>query len=143
MEATSWDPSLATGDSSVDHQHQALFALFAELDEAGEARADEATIRAILDRLTEYIAVHFECEQDLMARTGYPESRIVEHRKEHDSLTQRTREMVLDFRTGELSSIQPLAAFLNEWLTHHIRELDFELTSHVLDHEASPHRDSV
>lgn len=131
MSNVSWDPSLETGDSIVDGQHQDLMALFNELKRAEEEGQGEVAVGGVLDRLSEYIMVHLEAERRLMTRTGLDPEEMRLHLVEHDHLTSRTREMILQYRAGELNSILPLAAFLREWFYGHIRTWDRALVAHV------------
>jgi hemerythrin len=131
MSDVSWDPSLETGDSIVDGQHRDLMVLFNELRRAEEDGQGEGAVGGVLDRLSEYIMVHLEAERRLMTRTDFDPDEMRLHLAEHDHLTARTREMILQYRAGELNSILPLAAFLREWFYGHIRTWDRALVAHV------------
>lgn len=130
MERRGWDGSLATGDERVDADHRRLFELFDGLLDVEEQQQDGHAIQAALEELTDYVAVHFAHEQDLMRHAGYPERGIAAHEAEHHKLTDRTREMVLEYRDGKLE-IEELVEFLGEWLTEHILQVDRLLIAHV------------
>lgn len=122
-----WDPSFETGDALVDEQHRAIHALFADLQSA-EDRPDE--VMRVLDRLTEYVSMHFATEEDLMERERYPRELIDAHVVEHRNLTDATREKVLAFRAGTLGGIGPLVEFLRQWLANHVHERDRDLVEY-------------
>jgi hemerythrin len=125
-----WDPALETGERTIDDQHMELMRLFNELDQA-ERQDGPEEVRRVLDALIDYTSVHFSMEEDLMRREHYPAEDLESHKAEHRDLTARTREMVLDYRTGQLASVEPLTAFLRDWLTHHIDERDRLLADHL------------
>ncbi len=125
-----WDSSLTTGEETIDAQHKMLVGMFAELERA-EAEDGPDAVREALDKLTDYTAVHFTMEQDLMSRERFPVDATEEHVHEHRALTERVRQMVLEYRTGQLSTIGPLVTFLGGWLTHHVGEMDRRLADHV------------
>lgn len=124
-----WDGSLDTGVRRIDEQHRGLVALFNELEHAEGTGPED--VRRVLDTLTDYVASHFAMEEDLMRREGYDADAVRRHVAEHHSLTARTREQVLAYRAGELDSVEPLVGFLQQWLTHHISEVDGLLAAHV------------
>jgi hemerythrin len=131
-----WDASLETGDDRIDGQHQKLLALFNELEHSG-GRHDSAEVQSVLERLIDYVSVHFTMEEDLMRRLEYPAEDAGRHVQEHRMLTKRTRDMVLDFRTGALSTVGPLVIFLRQWLTCHVDQEDRRLVEHVQRRQAS------
>ena len=131
MSAASLGSGLITGDPMVDDQHEALMEMFRELHRAVVEGHGGPAVDSILDRLSEYVMVHFEAERLLMLRTGFDTQAMNEHLAMHDDLTARTRELILRYRAGELTSIEPLAPFLQEWLSDHIRKTDQILVAHV------------
>lgn len=127
-----WDARLETGDEKVDEQHRTLVALFSELEDA-EVADGPAAVPQVLDRLTEYTSVHFAMEEDLMRKAAFPAAAVAEHLAEHRALKARVREQVLDYRTGSLTTIKPVVAFLREWLAHHVDQVDRRLVEHCRD----------
>lgn len=130
MQHVEWDPTLETGDSVVDEQHKALVDLFNELL-AAESTEDSVLVMRALETLTAYVAVHFACEEELMAEFGYPAEHRDTHVSEHRALTDRTREIVLGYRAGEVTNIGPIVEFLAGWLNQHVNGSDRELVTWV------------
>jgi hemerythrin-like metal-binding protein len=124
-----WDGSLDTGDQTIDAQHRAIVALCEHLTAAEKDGPDE--VRRVLDQLTEYVAVHFALEQDLMEREAYPAEDRAEHVAEHESMTRLTRQQVLDYRTGRLTSVAPMREWLDVWIRRHVVEMDGRLAEHI------------
>ncbi|HSK47590.1 MAG TPA: bacteriohemerythrin [Coriobacteriia bacterium] len=123
MPQIDWDPAMETGDPIVDDQHRGLFRLFNELLLA-EQDGDDSSVLQVLEKLTEYVIVHFSAEESLMLLHRYPERLSATHVAEHRRLTETTRELVLDYRTGTKTSVEPLVSFLQRWLADHIEQSD-------------------
>jgi hemerythrin len=128
---TPWDETLATGDELVDEHHRDLWALFRELAESEQHPESAERVPDVLERLTEYVIVHFAAEEALMEQTGYPPARTVTHIEEHRRLTSRTRELVVEYRAGRLESTLPIVEFLRDWLGDHIEHCDRRLVEHA------------
>jgi hemerythrin-like metal-binding protein len=116
-----WDESLETGDPLVDQQHRNIHSLV-DYVEAARDRPEE--LMRVLDRLMEHVECHFATEEALMERTGYVGKDAEEHIAEHRELTEGARDTVLQFRRGELNSMEPVVAFLRTWLSDHVHERD-------------------
>lgn len=127
-----WDPTLETGDPTVDSQHRHLVALFNTLMEAEGRKGDSRRlVEDTLGELSVYVATHFGSEEALMDSADVPADFVEMHKKQHRDLTEHTREFVLSYRRGEVDSIEPLVEFLREWLTGHIDEVDRLLIEHL------------
>lgn len=126
MQRVEWDPTMETGDATVDDQHRGLIELFNSLLEA-ETREGLQGVPAVLERLCEYAIVHFSAEEELMNRVGYPDESVSAHLLEHASLTEQTRDIVLKFRTGQITSATPVVEFLSGWLSQHISKCDRQM----------------
>ncbi len=132
MPHVEWDATLETGDAVVDAQHQKLIALFNQLI-AADVADDSKLVMQALEELTAYVAVHFTCEESLMAECEYPAERRSAHLAEHRDLTAKTRGIVLDYRSGKITSVQPIVGFLTDWLAEHINGSDRALVEWVTE----------
>jgi hemerythrin len=121
---------METGDRTVDGQHRGLVDLFNGLLDA-EQRQDERGISLVLEQLCEYVIVHFSAEEALMKRVSYPDEDVAAHLAEHQSLNNSTRDIVLEFRTGRLTSIVPVVEFLGTWLRGHIDQCDRKMVDYA------------
>ena len=117
-----WNPNLQMGEDEIDQQHQMLFQMIREL----EARmADKQYLQGVLDALQGmkiYAAVHFEFEEGLMVRGGYPE--LARHMGMHAEYLWEIGRFEDEVRlSGEWASVEVLQ-FLVEWLVGHIQKED-------------------
>jgi len=120
--AGSWDPSLETGNALIDRQHRELIALVDQLGAAENESRDE--VLRVLDHVMEYTLFHFVAEEDLMVRVDYPAVLQKQMIDQHQEFKSYGRLRVIEFRSGELTSVRPLRAFLDEWLKVHEFGLD-------------------
>lgn len=140
MAIIEWDPSLETGDATIDSQHKKLFSLVNTLRDACVQDCGDEVIGPILDELAAYVGTHFSEEQALMARARYPVAEIMSHTEAHVALTRRTEEIITKFRAGQLTTVLPLTEFLFEWLRTHIRHIDRRLVDHIKAGGTTPGR---
>jgi hemerythrin-like metal-binding protein len=125
------DASLLTGDAAVDEQHYELVALANRVAAAESEGRGVAEISSALEELAAYAASHFGSEERLMRSSAYPEEAAEAHRAEHRDLTKRTRDFVMSYRRGEMTSVRPILEFLGEWLSEHLANTDRKLVDHV------------
>jgi len=118
-----WTPDLLTGNAVVDSEHRELIALIDKLELAGSG-SDRVGPEEALDELSDYVFVHFQMEEKLMAREGYPADAVEAHIAEHRVLDSKTQELVQQYSDGTLTSVEPIVTFLYEWFQHHIAEVD-------------------
>lgn len=119
-----FDDSLRTEIDGVDEQHQTLIEIFNHLDDAYHAGRAQRDMGEILARLFQYTKIHFETEEDLMARYGYEASEA--HFAEHAQLVEQLRRFVIRFKRNEERISTEVLEFVSNWITHHIRESDLE-----------------
>ena len=123
--AVTWDASYETGDPAIDTQHRELLSIVAELETAETHLHDSHdAIMSVLGRVMDFALSHFLMEEELMVQVGYPSPAFEEMIEQHREFTAYSRLRVLEFRSGELTSVLPLQAFLAEWLTVHEFGLD-------------------
>ena len=123
-------PDMVTGNNLIDSEHRQLFAAVNDLMDAcsrGEGRAKiENTVRF----LTDYVAKHFQDEEDLQVRSKYPA--YPTHKVFHDGyrrqLSDTARELLQQGPTvkalGDLNRVVGV-------LVSHIRTEDKRLAKHV------------
>jgi hemerythrin len=129
MRYVSWSHALETGYAEVDDQHHALFALVNDLNAAALVSADSNQIEYLLRRILRYAAVHFATEEDLMARSSYPDA--TSHISIHAAFAEQVQTLERAYADGHGGSVLDLASFMQEWLDSHIRSVDRPLVGHL------------
>ena len=124
-----WSNSYSVGITSIDAQHQNLFAMGRELHTAMSNGQGKASLAKILDRLVQYTNVHFAHEERLMRLADYPE--LAEHTAEHALLAKKVTQFQKEFEAGRAVMTVQLLQFLKDWLHHHIKGSDQKYTPHL------------
>jgi hemerythrin-like metal-binding protein len=130
-----WTSDLATGNAVVDGEHRQLIALIDKLELVGNG-PDGKGVAGALEELTDYVFVHFQMEEKLMRREGYPTDAFEAHIAEHHQLDQATQKLVQEYSDGTLTTVEPIVTFLNEWLRHHIAQVDRAMAEYVRKNHA-------
>lgn len=113
----------------IDQQHQKLVQLINGLHNhmvAGDARE---IMTKVLDRVIEYTGFHFNTEEQLMQKYGYPESDA--HRHEHKSLVDTAVDLQQKLKSGHAHITMETMHFLQEWLHHHILGSDKKFAQYL------------
>jgi hemerythrin len=111
----------ATNVSAHDQEHQEIFRLVNALGDAVGA-GDRETVGKQLDALIAYVAQHFAAEEANFAKYGYPA--MAGHKAEHDKLVATCLDLQKKFHAGEAEITGDTAAFVVDWLTNHIPNID-------------------
>jgi len=117
-----WKSEYSVNVPSIDGQHQNLFRMAAELRDAVMAGTSEAAVAKTMDRLVQYIQVHFAYEERLMRVCDYPE--LAAHLAEHEALTRQVLRFQRDLRVRPQPIAIRLLKLLKSWLENHILKSD-------------------
>jgi hemerythrin-like metal-binding protein len=132
MTKIEWNVAYDTGIDRIDFQHQNLLGMLNATIVASESdpsfRAE--AVRLCLDQVVNYTGYHFETEEGLMEKAGYPD--IENHKKEHIALKLRVEKYVAVVEKGDISQIGEILEFLRNWLINHIGESDHTYIPYVL-----------
>jgi methyl-accepting chemotaxis protein len=124
-----WSDDLTVGDEGIDADHMILIALLNEAASRVAERADRAVLTAAIGRLLAYTVLHFEQEERVMERSGYPDR--IAHKAQHDALRQRAAALKQRLEAGEASVGDDLLALVREWLFEHIQRSDKRIGAHL------------
>jgi len=117
-----WDPELEVGDAVIDGQHRNLYRMIVDLDKC-MARGDfgQGVLNA-LNGMKDYARTHFDHEEALMERDGWPG--LAAHKALHSHFMEKTvlfgGDALID---SEWTSLDMLR-YLLHWLVEHIRVQD-------------------
>merc|ERR1711941_18556 len=114
-----WDETMSVGVEEIDIQHRQLILLVNESYEALQ-RHDEDKIPALLKKMKDYAAVHFEAEEAYMKRNNYPG--LEAHKLKHVRFKKDVEEF--QQKKHEKTNLSKLFVYLSRWLTRHIMDED-------------------
>jgi hemerythrin len=124
MELFTWTNDLTTNDESIDLQHKKIFNYLNILIAAeNDPVTRQQTIRNTVDGLIEYTLIHFEEEEIVMKKNGYPD--LLRHQKLHSDFTQNILEFKERLDNGE-ELLHILILVIKNWLVVHIKQEDMK-----------------
>lgn len=133
MPLMAWNDRLSVGIASIDKEHQKLVELLNNFYDAVQANHGKESLAGLLAALIDYTKVHFGNEEQLFAKTAYPEA--ASHKKAHDDLARQVLEIQKKYLKGANAtlSIETLN-FLKNWLLDHIQGADRKYAPHLTSH---------
>lgn len=122
MDFIEWRDSYSVGIAEMDAQHQRIIHAINKLDKESRSAVNSELVSDILTELTAYASQHFQAEEELLQRIGFPD--FDEHQQEHKAY--RLKVVALCQDTIAQSHLVPtsLLAFLKDWWVAHILESD-------------------
>jgi hemerythrin-like metal-binding protein len=127
-----WESKYVLGFHEIDEQHRMFVKTIDELYEAIRARKTEAKLTEIFKKVDYYIAKHFSAEESLFHKTNYPktDSHIAEHRRFKEKIESIKRKI----SHNEMEISFELVDFLEDWLVHHLSDVDKLYIKHFQEH---------
>ena len=125
-----WKKSYEIGVSEIDMQHRHLVGIINELSDAMMNKVGYRSVPHVLEKLEEYIQLHFTTEEEIMHKLQYPA--LAEHRQEHLDMTKKVLEFKKRFLKSQELGAAELLDFLCSWLKNHIAVSDKGLGTYIL-----------
>jgi hemerythrin len=122
MEPIQWTESFSVGVKLFDEQHKQLVEMINRLSEDPQAGTSSETVSELLNAMTDYAQQHFEAEETLMEKHGYPQLR--EHTAQHHAFRRKTAELCMDTMNRVGTVPESLLEYLRDWLLGHILKSD-------------------
>lgn len=125
-----WHPSLASGNSTIDGQHQEIIRRLADLVEALEGgRRHE--IGKLFEFLGDYVVGLFAAQERAMDRTRYPGRNV--HVAAHARFVHQYADLRRMYeQVGPSFAIAvKTATWIQDWFTSHIHGADLALAHHL------------
>jgi hemerythrin len=122
-----WTRELESGIPVIDDQHKRIVAFINELNDALETGNAEETSH-VMEGLLNYTVTHFEFEEELQEKAGYPYLKA--HRRIHEIFMKKVSSIRERGNHGE--DIAPeLLKLLKSWLASHIKGEDRDYVESV------------
>ncbi len=120
-----WSNDYELGHYAIDQQHRYLFSLYNRLLEAFSNGSGYLIIDAAVEDLLAYTRVHFQEEESLMERAGYPH--LEAHRAGHRRMIAQVEAFAEELEREQLILSHDLLMFVRTWLRQHILHDDQHL----------------
>jgi hemerythrin len=125
MSHMTWTPDCLLGIPEMDNEHCLIVDMIRRLETA-EGRPDAlACAYRIASELSDYVTTHFTHEEDLLARSGYPD--LACHQEAH----RRFASAVADLSNAADIDSAKVRALLVGWLQTHVMDMDRRYVPHV------------
>lgn len=126
-----WDDSLLIGIENIDSQHKELFKYLDKFLSAMRERKGKEEIESALNFLEEYVIKHFNDEEEIQRRCGYP--KIKEQVNEHEYFKNELKQLRMTFDKKGESVLLALNVQnkITEWVKNHISKLDKDLGDYI------------
>ncbi|MBX9634291.1 MAG: bacteriohemerythrin, partial [Magnetospirillum sp.] len=135
MKLMNWQPHLSLGVSSIDRHHQEIIAelnsFYAKMS-SGQGR-DGAI--SMLSTLSKTIRIHFEEEEALMAKHGFPGRDG--HSRQHHSFLDRFATLKQAVETDRDGANRELFDYVSVWLKDHIETQDGTFATFLRDRKVA------
>ena len=79
MVRTFWEEAYRIGIDEIDNEHMELCTLMAQFQKAVDDREDQEVIGSLFRKLRGKLVAHFNHEEQILRRIGYPEEDVREH----------------------------------------------------------------
>lgn len=122
MSGLAWSHACVVGVQAMDDQHGILMETVNELRVQLLHGAAREKVSAQLERLIEFTGMHFNCEESLLERHGYPD--LTAHCAEHQQLMNKIRQSLDRVQHGHDGDLQPLINSLHYWYLDHVENQD-------------------
>ncbi len=122
MPLLEWNESHSVNIKEIDAQHQKLVGFMNLLYDAMRAGNSKEALGVILNELVAYAVYHFNTEEELMTKFGFPF--MDEHVKEHNDFKLKASDLVTRFENSTAIISIEVMNFLRDWLNNHIMDTD-------------------
>lgn len=129
MSPIEWKDTYSVGVPAVDHEHQELIAMVAQLQQALVAEAPDDEIQRALGELMRGISAHFALEEKFMRDEGYDQ--VEQHKADHEKLLDDLRDLMDGQGQG---TPDEQAKRLGDWFAVHFQTHDARLHKKLGDH---------
>ena len=127
MAKMSWDDSLNTGITIIDHQHRGIVDYINQLHDAALSDDREKTTE-VFQGLINYTTSHFAFEEELLEQNKYP--LLGAHKRVHANFVNRIQKYYQAHQAGK-NVAKALSGELQIWLTSHIKNEDGDYANNV------------
>lgn len=124
-----WDSSMRIDGGPIDEQHKHLLKIANEIMSMNGHNLDVDKLKSLIIELYDYVKHHFEDEEKLMEKIGYPN--LEEHKRLHSE--------IIDDMNFHLTNPKDIKAILvnfrrlvTRWLIDHILKEDRLIHAHMV-----------
>jgi hemerythrin-like metal-binding protein len=118
MRFMEWKPEMSVGSEVLDGHHRLIIDCLNDLHPLLETPGQDDRMRVVLDRLENFVLIHFSEEEQAMRKAGYPDWRA--HKEQHDKMYDVVFSLKSDIEHGRALDASRLFTLIYDWLLKHI-----------------------
>lgn len=124
-----WQESYNVGNTLIDTHHRVFFGMLKELSESHHAN-DRTKLEECIEFLTDYLIMHLQAEEDLMAQAGYPDMEA--HIASHQSFATKILSLKTVYESNpDNFNADDLLQLMQDWFLMHILDIDKKALSNL------------
>ena len=128
-----WSDMFSVGFSEIDAQHQRLFSIGNNFHGEHSRGATRGTMEKIFGELIEYTRYHFDDEERILKKCGYPE--LPKHHLNHEKLVRLVQGYQKQLQAGTPGVEGQCMEFIKMWLNAHILGSDKQYSPYLIGSE--------
>lgn len=128
--SVTWDDSYKLSIPMIDQQHKRFFDIYDDLLNYSKNQVTNEQINIIIERLDDYMKIHFREEEALMLAAKY--EGLEEHIKEHRFFEKKINELKLAETYKNPLLLSQLLLFIRKWFLSHILKMDLKYKESVM-----------
>jgi hemerythrin len=136
MSFIEWTEAMSVGSSTLDTHHQMIFDCLNALHPLLDVQGRDDEVHAVLNKLEDFVLVHFSEEEQAMKKAGYPDWKA--HKQLHDRMYEVVFNLKSDVEHGRTVNAAHLFELVNNWLVQHIMGEDKKYVPYLTTTQAAP-----
>lgn len=125
-----WGDMFSVGYSEIDAQHQKLFSIGNNFHGEHTSGANRATMEKIFGELIDYTRYHFDDEERILKKCGYPD--LPKHHLNHEKLVKLVQSYQKQLQAGAPGVETQCMEFIKMWLNAHILGTDKQYSPYLV-----------
>ncbi len=126
-----WKPEYSVGIAVIDDDHKKLLSLINNLQASVHYHTGEAFEKQALNELVDYTRFHFQREEDMLKKYGFPG--FDEHKEEHEAMIAKVGDFVAEYEAKGSDVLEGIAEYLKDWLIGHINGTDKKYSEFLIE----------
>ncbi len=132
MALLEWSEAYSVGVAAFDDEHKELVRLMNDLyQHVLDGTAGDAPARQALEKLVSYTQEHFQHEEVVLRKYGYPQ--LEEHIRQHEHLRSEVGKYLASHKHADGLTLE-LSRFLLDWVLQHILKDDKQYRDFLNSH---------
>jgi hemerythrin len=131
-----WKESFQIGAAEIDLQHRSFMELLNGYYDSTSGSTKDSVGEELLDKLDQYVRMHFRFEESLMRAAGYKE--LEQQKRQHQYFETLVSELKAGHKKGKPDALKQALPLLRDWFLSHILEEDRKFVPHINPSKVEP-----